>query len=174
MHYFIDGYNLMFRVLRTGDDLQKQRESIVSDLNKKIQLLNLNVTIVFDAHYQYGEGSRSLFESLEISFTDHGESADDYILKRVKSSPNPKQETVVTSDNKLAWRVRSLLGKTESVKEFLSRLNRRYENRLSKSQQEDESQISKQLSNFKIVSEEHAKEDERPPRSGSTATETLD
>lgn len=164
----------MFRVLRAGDDLQRQRESIVLDLNEKIQLLNLDVTIVFDAQYQYGEGSRSLFESLEICFTDEGETADEYILKGVRSSPNPRQETVVTSDNKLAWGVRMLLAKTESVKGFMSWLNKRYKNKLLKSEKEGESQISRQLSTFKIVTEEHTKEVKTPPLPGKTAAENFD
>lgn len=174
MHYFIDGYNLMFRVLRAGDDLQMQREVIISDLNEKIQLLNLDVTIVFDAQYQFGEGSRSHFETLEICFTNQGETADDYIIKCVKSSPNPRQETVVTSDNKLAWRARRFLAKTESVKEFMSWLNRRHKNKLSKREKEDESQITKQLSKFNLVSEEHTKEAEQPPKPGKTAAENFD
>ena len=36
MHYFIDGYNLLFRILRAGDNLQKQREEIIQDLEIKI------------------------------------------------------------------------------------------------------------------------------------------
>jgi len=174
MHYIIDGYNLMFRVLRAGDDLQEQRELIISDLNEKIQLLNLNVTIVFDAHYQYGEESRSLFQSLEIYFTAQGESADEFILKCVKASPNPRQVTVVTSDNKLAWAARRMLAKTESIKEFMSWLNKRYKNRLQKKEQDEESEIAKQLSTFKVVSEEHTKEDEKPPQPGNTAGENFD
>lgn len=130
MHYYIDGYNLLFRVLRAGDDLRKQREELTLDLEKKIGALELDATLVFDSHYQEDDGTRSHFKSLEIVFTAKNETADDYILHRLKESPNPSQQTVVTSDKKLAYQCRMRLGKTESAEEFLTNLNRRYKNKM--------------------------------------------
>ena len=49
----------MFRLLSTEEDLQSNREEIISELNEKIQRLDLNATLVFDGHYRYGLGSRS-------------------------------------------------------------------------------------------------------------------
>lgn len=129
MHYFIDGYNLMFRVIRAGNDLQLQREAIIHDLNRKIKCLNLHVTLIFDAQYQTGESSRHHYQNLEIRFTEHGETADDFILKELKHQKNPQHVTVITSDKRLAWSVRRRHAKTESVEEFLSWLNRRYKNK---------------------------------------------
>ena len=129
MHYFIDGYNLMFRVIRAGNDLQLQREAIIRDLNRKIKRLNLHVTLIFDAQYQTGESSRHHYQHLEIRFKEHGETADDFILKEIKHQKSPQYVTVVTSDKRLAWSVRRRHAKTESVEEFLSWLNRRYKNK---------------------------------------------
>jgi len=126
MHYYIDGYNLMYRVLTADDDLQTQRQEIIQELNEKIQVLELNATVVFDSQYQYGYGARSHLNYLEICFTDQGETADDYIVNELNSSTTPQQETVVTSDNKLAWRVRQRNAKTVSIEEFMSWLNTRY------------------------------------------------
>lgn len=133
MHYFIDGYNLMFRVLRAGDDLQKQRLSIIRDLNHKIQFLALDVTIVFDAQYHSGESSRSQRKHIDIRFTEQGETADEFILHQLKHVKNPRQYTVITSDKKLAWLVRRRGAHTESVEEFLKWLNNRYKNKLKRS-----------------------------------------
>lgn len=174
MHYFIDGYNLMFRVLRAGNDLQKQREFIVSDLNEKAQVLNLDVTVVFDAQYQSGEESRSHYQSLEICFTNQNETADEYILKNIKASPSPQNETVVTSDNKLAWGVRRLLAKTESIKQFMSWLNKRYENRLEKNRQEPKELTQKKLSRPNSTSKENSEKELVPPQPGNTAANTFD
>lgn len=129
MHYFIDGYNLMFRVLRAGDDLQMQRESIIRDLSRKIILTGLDVTIVFDAQYQSGESSRSNLQHLEIHFTSRGETADEYILQQLKHEKKPLQQTIVTSDKKLAWLARRQGSKTETVEDFLRQLNNRYRNK---------------------------------------------
>lgn len=130
MHYYIDGYNLMFRILRVSDEaLSLQRAKIIEDLNHKAAALHLNLTVVFDAHYQLGESSRSHFDQLEIIFSGTGQTADEYIIHEIKSKKHPLQHTVVTSDKKLAWLVRRHSVKTETVEEFLCWLNKRYENK---------------------------------------------
>ena len=132
MHYYIDGYNLMFRVLRAGDNLQQQRESIIKDLSQKIQSVGLNATLVFDAQYQSSESVRSHIKDLEIYFTDHGESADDFILKQIRLDKYPQHHIVVTSDKKLAWLARIKGSQTESVEDFFKQLNNRYKNKLQR------------------------------------------
>lgn len=137
MHYFIDGYNLLFRhIPHSQDDLQNQRQSIILDLNTKISLLKLDVSIVFDANSQMGERSRSHYNALEIIFTAEGETADEYILNEIKNTPYPEQETVVTSDKALAWRVRNRLAHTESVEGFILWLNRSYKNKKRQTKKE--------------------------------------
>lgn len=133
MHYFIDGYNLMFRILRAGDDLQMQRASIILDLNRKIQVVGLDVTIVFDAQYQSGESTRSHLKHLEIYFTNQGETADELILQKLQHEKNPRQQTIVTSDKKLAWLARRRGALTETVEDFLKSLNNRCKNKLKNS-----------------------------------------
>lgn len=129
MHYYIDGYNLMFRVLRVGDDLSLQREKVIADLSRKAEVLQLNLTLVFDAQYQLGESSKSHYRRLEIIFSAQNQTADEYIIHELKSKKNPLQFTVVTSDKKLAWLARRQAAKTETVEEFLNWLGKRYENK---------------------------------------------
>jgi hypothetical protein len=130
MHYFIDGYNLLFRFLHDDNKLSDQREAVIHDLNTKIEILELEVTLVFDAQYQLGETSRSHYDNLEILFSGHGETADDLILEEIKRELRPRQVVVVTSDKKLAWFARRCSAKTESVEFFMDWLNRRYKNKL--------------------------------------------
>lgn len=130
MHYYIDGYNLLFHILHTGESLQEQRLKLISDLQTKISCLELDVTIVFDSHYQKDNSTRSHLNLLEIIFTSKGETADEFILQDLKRCASPKNHTVVTSDKKLSWLCRRLLAKTESVVEFITWLNKRYKNRL--------------------------------------------
>lgn len=143
MHYFIDGYNLMFRILHADDDLQKQRQEIIQNLEAKISYLELDVTIVFDAQYQNTATSRSHLNRLEIFFTAVGETADEFILQSLKESTKSSQQTVVTSDKKLAWLSRRSHAKTESVETFINWLNRRYKNKLQ--QQKNKFKKSKEL-----------------------------
>ena len=135
----------MFRVLRAGDDLQAKRKHIIYELNTKLQFLKIDATIVFDAQYHYGETSRTYFKHLEIIFSAEGESADDLIVKELKSKQIPSEYTVVTSDKKLSWRVRRKQAKTVTVEKFLEWLNRRYKNELRKLKS------SKTEQEFKII-----------------------
>jgi len=144
MHYYIDGYNIIFRVLHTSEALQLQREALIYDLSYKASLFNLNLTLVFDSHYQEGESTKSHLDSLEIIYTSKGESADEYIIKAIKHGVNPKRLVVVTSDNHLAWKVRSLSGKAEPAEEFMERLQKRFKNHLQGVEPSEETELFKQ------------------------------
>lgn len=135
MHYIIDGYNLMFRVVRAGDDLQATRRLVIETLDDKLSLLNIHATLVFDAHYQPGDSVRNHFGSLEIIFSAENETADQWILHTVKLSSKPSSITVVTSDKKLAWGARMKLAKTLSVEEFLQTVRVRCRNKAKRSRE---------------------------------------
>lgn len=141
MHYYIDGYNLLFRLLPDAEDLQSERESIIYDLNKKISLIKLDASVVFDAAFQIGGRSRSHYDALEILYTAEGETADDYILNEIYHSPTPHQETVITSDKNLARQVRMSSGHTQTVEEFIQWLNRSYKNKLRQLKKNPQSAI---------------------------------
>lgn len=129
MHYYIDGYNLLFRLLRYDSDLRKQREQIIQNLSVKIEFLGLDATLVFDSQYQEGESTRGHLKSLEIFFTSEGETADEFIIQELKNCKDPRKETVVTSDKKLAWRARRKAAQSESVEAFVEWLNIRCRNK---------------------------------------------
>lgn len=131
MHYYIDGYNLLFRLMHTGENLQNLREKVIQEINQKAGLINLNVSIVFDAPFKLGEGNRSHYDAIEILFTAEGETADEFLLAQLRSCANPQKETIVTSDKKLAWAARHKSAHTVSVEEFIDWLNRRYKNKLN-------------------------------------------
>jgi uncharacterized protein len=131
MHYYIDGYNLLFRLIRSDDDrFSEEREQVIRALSHQFELLQIDATLVFDAQYQAGEAVRSHMKQLEVVFTDQGETADDYIIEQLRESRRQAQETVVTSDKKLAWYARRCSAKTESVEAFLKLLQSRYKNKL--------------------------------------------
>jgi hypothetical protein len=138
MHYIIDGYNLLFRILTSSVDLAVRRKTIIENLNKKIQLVGIDVTIVFDSNYRIDESLKSHYKHLEIQFTSRGITADDWIIDNVRHLSHPEHEIVVTSDKKLAWSVRHYLAKTESVEEFITNLNKRYKNKLEGAKEKSE------------------------------------
>jgi predicted RNA-binding protein with PIN domain len=130
MHYYIDGYNLLFRISRAAGELQKQRHGIIKDLETKINCIGLDATLVFDAQHYEGESVRRHLNQLEIVFTACGETADEYILDRLRESSDPSKETVATSDKKLALLSRRRHAYTQSIEDFIAWLNKRYRNKL--------------------------------------------
>ena len=87
--------------------------------------LGLELTLVFDAAYQEGPGSISHYDKIGIIFTEESQSADDFLIQQLEHEDNPRNTTLVTSDNRLAWRARSIGAKTLSVEEFLGWLRAR-------------------------------------------------
>lgn len=130
MHYYIDGYNVLFYCLRGEVNLQTARKQILLDINKKVAKMRLDVTVVFDATYQVGEATRQHYDAIEIVFTDFGQTADAYIIEAIKHSPNPRKETVVTSDRELARFARTLLAKTEGTEAFMQRIHLTFQKKL--------------------------------------------
>lgn len=172
MHYFIDGYNMLFRLMPADKELQSQREQIIYDLHQKIQLVEMDVSIVFDAAFQVGERSRSHYQELEILFTAQGETADEFILEEINRSLTPRQETVVTSDKKLAWQVRRCHAHTESVEDFIARLNKAYKNR-SRQQKKSKTTLSssKPSDSLPVKQEPQTQPKVLTPLSAKTAVE---
>lgn len=130
MRFYIDGYNVLFRLLHPGEELQEAREHLIDDLGQKINSLGLDAVLVFDSHFQEEDTTSSHLDQMRIVYTAKGQTADEFILQELKESVFPQQITVVTSDKKLATLCKRRLGKAESVEEFMSLLNRRYKNKL--------------------------------------------
>jgi len=129
MYYLIDGYNLLFFQLQPGENLQKQRDLLIEKLAKYAERLKWNVMIVFDSQYQCTEGSLNHFKNLIVCFTRYNETADEFIVNKVRHEKKPSQVTVVTSDQKLSWYCRIESAQTMSVREFTNQLSRQYKNK---------------------------------------------
>lgn len=131
MHYYIDGYNMLFRYALAKRDFQTERENLINELNQKITLLNWDVSIVFDGTFRQGGRSKAHLEMLEILYSAQGETADEYIVDAISQSPHPQREIVVTNDKILASHVRHFSAKVESVDLFMQHLNRSYYKKLN-------------------------------------------
>lgn len=127
MHYYVDGYNLLFRLAGArGESLQILRQQVIFDLNEMVRAIGINLTLVFDSPNK--ERKRTYYQTLEIIYTDEEETADDLILLEL-SRRNTRHEIVITSDKFLALQARSLGAKTQSVEEFAAWINQRYQNK---------------------------------------------
>jgi len=127
MHYYIDGYNLLFRTAwkSHSQSLEKGRSDLIHELDRKAKLCRLNITVIFDAPLQTEELKRGHFHSLEIIFTAYGQTADDYIISYFETKKSLHHATLVSSDKRLQHRVQALGAKTEPVEQFLSWLEKK-------------------------------------------------
>jgi len=131
MHYFIDGYNMLFRTNQSFKDLQTERELLLQELNQKAFLLNLNISVIFDAAYRAGERNRSHLHALEIIYTAERETADEYLIDMTCQMSQPRHIVVVTNDKILASKLRHSSVKIETIEYFKQWLNRSYAKRLN-------------------------------------------
>lgn len=140
MHYLIDGYNLLFKTAWSylHGDLEDARRRLMLELDSDARLLNLSITIVFDAPFQSDALSRGHFNSLEVIFTSKGQTADQYLVEWVQDFLPSKETCVITSDKTLTRHIRSLDVKVEPVPEFLAKLHKR---KLNKERRKNSSPI---------------------------------
>ncbi|MBM3198445.1 MAG: hypothetical protein FJZ58_04225, partial [Chlamydiae bacterium] len=89
MHYWIDGYNLLFRFPSQGTSLEEKREQLVKYMQNFAQLLKLQVTLVFDSGKQ-DIYARSHYKALEIIYTTPETTADHFLLDMISSSTTPQ------------------------------------------------------------------------------------
>ncbi len=77
---------------------------------------NNRMTVVFDS--REGLGDRIRRGAIEMVFTA-GETADDWIARRVRETPNPRTLVVVSNDQGIRTLVRGTGAKWISTKDFL-------------------------------------------------------
>jgi len=135
MHYYVDGYNLLFKNAweHTATNLQEARSRLIQELDRHASTLHITLTIVFDAPFQSDELKRGHFRSIEIIFTSKGQSADHYLIEHLQHRRSKTKVIVVTSDKPLARSVKSLGAAVVSVHDFLKSLRKRSQNKLAKS-----------------------------------------
>ena len=174
MHYYIDGYNLLFRSSWSmqSHNLEKMRMQLIEELDAEISLIHLQVTIVFDAPLQLDEMRKSHFRSLEIIFTSHGQTADDFLITTFQELDDPQNACLISSDRDLQKRAKGLGVQSQGIKEFLSWLRKRsfkkriYKKPLPASQQKPSSPPSllkkRQVTDKKLAKSSSRKKEELP------------
>jgi len=119
LHYFIDGYNLLWSSERFGGGpLRSQRERLLQfleDVRPGGSARNL-VTVVFDG--QEDVDSPTWKGSVQVVYS-RGKDADAVIKRNVDNLANPRVAVVVTDDRDIRKWVRGTKAKVLSCAEFL-------------------------------------------------------
>ena len=145
MQYLIDGYNLLFFHLTPDEDLKKNREELISLLDKKFKALSIKATIIFDGFNQISHhAEHQFFETLTVIFSPKSQTADEYIIERVSCAKKPNEIIVVTADKNLAQNARNLGAHSKSPKSFLKEIsNKQSKKELQEKSAEKEYEDSK-------------------------------
>jgi len=119
--YLVDGYNFVFRLgLKKRFSLQKQREEFIKSFSSCVEKLRVHIALVFDGKdLPEGSYTRGNWKDVELIYTHHGLSADEYILAQVQNALKPKSITVVTSDRELAGKVGLYGSRVITIEEFM-------------------------------------------------------
>ncbi len=126
MHYIVDGYNLLFRLVKAPRPLQRTRERFLKTLDDEVAEAQINVIIIFDSAEKKLAGvSRRHLEAVEVIFTSEGLSADEYILEKICNSKQPKQQTVVSADRELLRKAKQLGAAPMNFADFFALLLKR-------------------------------------------------
>lgn len=126
MHYWIDGYNLLFHLTKDYQTMRQNERKILLALNQAISQFKYSATIVLDGREKDPpEAVRRNLDSLALIYTPHNQTADDYILEAIRASSHPEKETVISSDLELLRRAKQRGAHGQTIEQFLSKLLRK-------------------------------------------------
>ncbi len=124
--FLVDGYNLIFSLIKSKESLQTLRQKVIHYLQRKFAAKKISGLIVFDgAHRKDEESGLSYSSPLTIAYAPKGQSADEYIVEQIQLAKNPKQLTVITNDRGLTLHAKSAGAKVQTNAEFIDWLKKK-------------------------------------------------
>lgn len=127
----VDGYNFIFKIPRLEgvverESLERAREELISLLARYKLISGQDFTVAFDGREQkeYPPGSTERFiQGIKVMFS-RASTADEDIISLIQVFPNPKEVTVVTSDNSILRAATRAGCHTSPPEEFYKKITR--------------------------------------------------
>jgi predicted RNA-binding protein with PIN domain len=129
----IDGYNFIFKIPRLetvvdSASIEKAREELLSLLSRYKLISRQEFTVVFDGRGQKESEAGlspapSEHQGIKVIFSKTG-TADEDIISLLQVHPNPKEVTIVTSDNGILKAARSRGCHVSPPEEFYKKITR--------------------------------------------------
>jgi len=121
--YLLDGNNVMGQSIGWHRDKKGSRHRLLEELAGFIRAKKARLTVVFDGTPDNRFSDGSSYRGVKVFFSRPGSDADERIIEMVEAERNRKNLTVVTSDRKLADRVRVCGVRVMRAGEFRKILN---------------------------------------------------
>ncbi|HOO76761.1 MAG TPA: NYN domain-containing protein [bacterium] len=118
MEWIIDGYNLLISY-EFGHDSQA-REDLGRQLRALFQGKDVKVTTVYDSAWSDGSRHRKIADNVFETYARG--SADDCIVRLVRTNRYPRAVTVVTDDREIKTRIREYGARSLGCRDFLKLL----------------------------------------------------
>jgi predicted RNA-binding protein with PIN domain len=104
--YLIDGNNVIGQRVGWHRDKPGSRRQFLSDLVRFVHLKKVRIAVVFDGAPDAAFPDGSIHRGVKIFYSRKGSDADSRIVEMVENERNRRNLIVVTSDARLAARVR--------------------------------------------------------------------
>jgi len=137
MAYIVDGNNVMGQTPGWHRDKSASRRSLLEKLSLFCRIKKARVTVVFDGAPDQAVPEGSAFNGVKVFYAKPGSDADTRIEQLVERSSDQRGIAVVTSDRRLAFRVRSSGATVIRSGEFRSQLDHLRESLPGKEDGED-------------------------------------
>jgi predicted RNA-binding protein with PIN domain len=135
-HLLIDGYNVIFKRQGLADNspdaLQQSRDKLIQQLVAYQSQKKIKVTVVFDGKGRIHPEKMPLNRGVKVLFSHAPETADQLIKRILEREHQPKNTTLVTSDQALAYVARTQGADVWSVDKFLQQDQKRKQSDLER------------------------------------------
>ncbi len=122
MPIIIDGHNLIGKMKSISLADPEDEAKLVARLAQDLPSSGQKAIVVFDSGAGGGSTPTPKGPQLQVIFAPVGGSADSIIMDMIKSDPNPKGLTIVSSDNEIRRCARSRRAKLVSAEDFAEKL----------------------------------------------------
>ncbi|MFL7839893.1 MAG: NYN domain-containing protein [Candidatus Promineifilaceae bacterium] len=124
MHYLIDGHNLIGRMPDIGlEDPDDEVELVLRLRSWAARSRGRRVTVIFDRGLPGGKDRGLSTGKVQVVFASGGQTADALLIKRIQKIKNPREATVVTSDNQILHAAAERRMPALRAEEFAQQLN---------------------------------------------------
>lgn len=122
MRYFLDGYNLFFKLCDEVLPIDQKKQEWLGSFCKLLQLADLNVLIVFDASPSSPPATtgREYFGKVEVVYSPRGMDADTFLIELCRGVQFASQVTVVSEDRKLLKKIKDTGSIPMELKDFFN------------------------------------------------------
>jgi predicted RNA-binding protein with PIN domain len=124
MHYLIDGHNLIGRMPDIGlEDPNDEVELVLRLRSWTARSRSRRVTVIFDRGLPGGKDRGLSTSKVHVIFASSGQSADSLLIKRIRKIKNPREATLVTSDNRIIQAAAERRMPIQRAEDFAPQLN---------------------------------------------------